>query len=77
MPAGHSSCLSSQPSGTEILSLVGSSLSLGASLTLKTASWSEMPGIVSTLFISVAFVVKKSSKMLDVVSVILVGCVTI
>ena len=35
-----------------------------------------MPGIVSTLFISVAFVVKKSSNIFDVVSVILVGCVT-
>ena len=44
---------------------------------MKTASWSEMPGIVSTLLMRVGLLVKKSSSVFAVVSVILVGSVII
>ena len=43
---------------------------------MKTAWWSEIPSIMSTLLISVWLLVKKRSSMLVVVSVTLVGSVT-
>ena len=45
--------------------------------TIKTALWSEMPGIVSTLLMRVGLLVKKSSIVFAIVSVILVGSVII
>ena len=44
-------------------------------VSLKTALWSEVPGIASTLLMRV--LVKKSSRVFAVISVILVGCVVI
>ena len=43
---------------------------------MKTALWSEIPGITSNLLISVWVPAKKRSSMLAVVSVTLVGSVT-
>ena len=43
---------------------------------MTTASWSEIPGFTSTLLISVWLLVKKRSRVLDVVSVIRVGSLT-
>ena len=43
---------------------------------MKTASWSEILEITSTLLISVWLLVKKRSRVLDVVSVIPVGLLT-
>ena len=43
---------------------------------MKTASLSEIPGITSTLLISLWLLVKKRPRVLDVVSVIRVGSLT-
>ena len=43
---------------------------------MMTASWSKIPGITSTLLISVWLLVKKRSNMLELVSVTLIGSAT-
>ena len=43
---------------------------------MKTASWSDMPGITWTWLTSVVVLVKNRSKVVELVSVILVGSVT-
>ena len=54
-----------------VLTLIGRRLD-----SMTTASWSETPGITSTLLTKVWLLVKNRSKILDEVSVILVGSVT-
>ena len=43
---------------------------------VKTASWSDMPGITWTWLMSVVLLVNNRSKVVQLVSVILVGSVT-
>ena len=43
----------------------------------KTASWSEMPGMTLVWFNRVSLLVKNSSMILALVSVVLVGSLTI
>ena len=43
----------------------------------KTASWSEIPGMTLVWFTRVSLLVKKSSRILALVLVVLVGSVTI